>query len=171
MIIISMDYRSFRGSDATSSAAKHTYRLPDGTQISVSKFATCVDFRSKMGLERAAAPEILFNPSLIGLEFPGVHQLLSAAISRTDMDLRGELLSQIVLSGGSTLFSGFVDRLLAELRRSQPKESLIRVYASSDRGIATFAGGSILGSLSTFKQLWVTRSVRNRQRGQFESGL
>lgn len=130
---------------AAGQTAGFTYTLPDGTSI-------------PLGFERYRAPEILFNPAMIALEYPGVHHLVGTALARTDLDLRKELVSQIVLSGGSSMFSGFVDRLLTELRKVQPKDSLIRVYAPPERHLATFVGGSILASLATFKHLWVTRS-------------
>jgi hypothetical protein len=60
----------------------------------------------KIGNERFLAPEILFNPELIGLEISGVHQNIADSIQKTDVDLRRALYSNIVLSGGSTLFKG-----------------------------------------------------------------
>eukprot|EP01053_Blabericola_migrator_P009537 Blabericola_migrator_1__9536@NODE_518_length_7920_cov_188_180568_g396_i0_p3_GENE_NODE_518_length_7920_cov_188_180568_g396_i0NODE_518_length_7920_cov_188_180568_g396_i0_p3_ORF_typecomplete_len395_score52_44Actin/PF00022_19/1_9e108MreB_Mbl/PF06723_13/3_6e05MreB_Mbl/PF06723_13/2_9_NODE_518_length_7920_cov_188_180568_g396_i034784662 len=133
------------GDPAGGQATVFTYTLPDGTSLPLS-------------FERHRAPEILFNPSMVALEYPGVHQLVGLSLARTDLDLRKELTSQIVLSGGSTMFSGFVDRLLSELRRMTAKDSLIRVYAPPERQLATFVGGSILASLSTFKHLWVTHT-------------
>lgn len=43
------------------------------------------------------------------------------------MDLRRTLFSNIVLSGGSTLFKGFGDRLLSEVKKLAPKDIKIRV--------------------------------------------
>jgi centractin len=43
------------------------YRLPDGNIL-------------KMGVERSQAPEILFKPELIGLEYPGVHEMVVSCI-------------------------------------------------------------------------------------------
>jgi hypothetical protein len=57
-------------------------------------------------VERFLAPEILFNPELVGQEYPGVHQVIVDSINRTDLDLRKSLFSNIVLSGGSTLCTG-----------------------------------------------------------------
>jgi centractin len=57
-------------------------------------------------MERFKAPEILFNPEQIGLEYAGVHQVVVDSINRVDLDLRKQLFSQIVLSGGSTLCTG-----------------------------------------------------------------
>lgn len=49
------------------------------------------------------------------------------SIHKSDMDLRKVLYQNIVLSGGSTLFRGFGDRLLHEIRRLAPKDMKIRV--------------------------------------------
>jgi centractin len=60
----------------------------------------------KLGPERFRAPEILFNPEIIGQEYAGVHQVVVDSIGRVDLDLRKALFSNIVLSGGSTLCKG-----------------------------------------------------------------
>jgi len=123
---------------------QHQYKLPDGSVIS-------------LGTERFRAPEILFNPSLIGLEYPGIHELLATAINRADLDLRMTLFSQIVLSGGSTMFEKFGDRLLNEVKKLAPKDIKIRISAPPERKLSTWIGGSILASLATFKKMWVTK--------------
>jgi actin-related protein len=63
-------------------------------------------FFYQLGPERFRAPEILFNPELIGQEYAGVHQVVVDSINRVDLDLRKSLFSNIVLSGGSTLCKG-----------------------------------------------------------------
>jgi actin-related protein len=60
----------------------------------------------KVGPAKFRAPELLFRPDLIGEEFEGLHEVLIYAIQKSDMDLRKTLYSNIVLSGGSTLFKG-----------------------------------------------------------------
>ena len=85
------------------------FRLPDGNTIQVGgrMFTMSLADRSrKLGPERFRAPEILFNPELIGEEYAGVHQVVVDAINRVDLDLRKSLFSNIVLSGGSTLCKG-----------------------------------------------------------------
>merc|ERR1712216_558758 len=119
-------------------------QLPDGTKI-------------KLGAERFRAPEVLSNPALIGSESDGIHQTLVRTIMRRDLDLRKTLFSQVVLSGGSTLFPGFGDRLLNDVRKIAPKDTKIRITAPPERKTATWIGGSILASLATFKTMWVRR--------------
>lgn len=61
-----------------------------------------------MGPARFRAPELLFQPDLVGDESEGLHEVLAFAIHKSDMDLRRTLFANIVLSGGSTLFKGAV---------------------------------------------------------------
>lgn len=119
------------------------YTLPDGNKI-------------KVGAERFRAPEILFDPELVGLEYSGVHQMVVDAIQRTDMDLRKSLYANIVLSGGGTLTQGFPQRLLAELQRLAVRDMKIKISAPPERKYSTWIGGSILAGLSTFRKMWIS---------------
>ncbi|NWX94768.1 ACTY protein, partial [Nothoprocta pentlandii] len=69
------------------------YTLPDGSALDV-------------GAARFRAPELLFQPELVGDESEGIHEVLAFAIHKCDLDLRRTLFANIVLSGGSTLFKG-----------------------------------------------------------------
>lgn len=75
------------------------YVLPDGSKINISN------------ADKARAPEILFRPSLIGLEYPGVHELVSNCIKACDIDLRAGLQGAIVVAGSTTLMKSFCSRL------------------------------------------------------------
>lgn len=59
------------------------YALPDGQKL-------------KVGPERFRAPEILFDPEIIGSEWPGLHQIVVDAINRSDMDLRKALFLSLI---------------------------------------------------------------------------
>lgn len=60
----------------------------------------------QIGPARFRAPELLFKPDQIGEECEGIHECLVYSIRKSDLDLRKVLYSNIVLSGGSTLFKG-----------------------------------------------------------------
>lgn len=124
--------------------AKTQYQLPDGQTVTLSS-------------ERYLSPEILFNPSLMGSEEHGAAEVLVNSILKSDLDLRSTLFSQIVLAGGSTLFQGFGDRLLHEVRARSPSHTRIRISAPPERIHSTYVGGSILASLATFKSMWATK--------------
>lgn len=76
------------------------------------------------------------------------------------MDLRRVLFSQMVLSGGSTMFPGFGERLLHEVKNHSmaPQDTKIRIAAPPERLFSTWVGGSILASLATFKSMWVSKA-------------
>lgn len=122
-----------------------SYILPDGRTVEIG-----------VG-PRLRAPEILFRPDIIGQEFEGVHELLVSSISKADMDLRKIFYQNIVLSGGSTLFKGFGDRLLNEVKNISSKDLKIRISAPQERLYSTWIGGSILASLESFKRMWISR--------------
>ncbi|GAB1598577.1 alpha-centractin [Argonauta hians] len=129
---------------------KAAYTLPDGNVIEV-------------GPARFRAPELLFKPDQIGEECEGIHECLVYSIRKSDLDLRKVLYSNIVLSGGSTLFKGFGDRLLTEVKKLAPKDLRIRISAPQERLYSTWIGGSILASLDTFKKMWVSKREYNEE--------
>jgi len=130
--------------EETVESERSQYQLPDGSMLEV-------------GPSRFRAPELLFRPDLIGEECEGIHEVLAYSIQKSDMDLRKTLFSNIVLSGGSTLFKGFGDRLMSEVKKLAPKDLKIKISAPKERLYSTWIGGSILASLDTFKKMWVSK--------------
>ncbi|KAI9356730.1 actin-like protein [Zopfochytrium polystomum] len=131
------------GSPSALGGRSDEYTLPDGNVV-------------RLGPERFRAPEILFNPDLVGLEYPGIHQVVVDAINKADMDLRKALFANIVLSGGTTHLRGFGDRLLNEVKKLALKDIKIKISAPPERKYSTWIGGSILASLNTFKKMWLS---------------
>ena len=121
------------------------YALPDGNIISV-------------GDARFMCPEALFTPDLIGLDEPGLATVAYGALQKTDPGIRNELYGNIVLAGGSTMFDHLDDRLLQELTSLAPTVPKISVVAPPERTFSAWIGGSILSSLSTFADQWITRA-------------
>jgi len=124
------------------------YTLPDGKKIQIGSNV------------REDAAEVLFDPSLIGLEYPGIHNCVADSIAKSELDLRRKLYASIVLSGGSTMFKGFGDRMLQELSVT---DSQVKIFAPVDRILSTWVGGSILSCLHTFKNMWITRKQYQEQ--------
>lgn len=77
---------------------------------------------------------------------------------KTDIDIRKDLYNNIVMSGGSTMFSGIAERVQKEVETLAPPSMKIKVVAPPERQYSVWIGGSILSSLSTFQQMWVSKS-------------
>jgi actin len=69
---------------------------------------------------------------------------------KCDVDVRKDLYSNIVLSGGSTMYNGIAERLNKEVVALAPSAMKIKVIAPPERKFSVWIGGSILSSLSTF---------------------
>lgn len=102
------------------------------------------------------APSVLFEPSLIGSEEIGISGCVIESIMKSDIDLRRNLFSSIVLCGGSTLFKGFGKLLLDEITKRAPPDIGIRISAPPKRLTSAWVGGSLLASLPSFSEQWYT---------------
>ena len=128
-----------------SSELEKTYELPDGNVITV-------------GNERFRCPEVLFQPSFIGREASGIHDCTFQTIMKCDVDIRKDLYANIVLSGGTTMYPGIGERMTKELNALAPSTMKIKVVAPPERKYSVWIGGSILASLSTFQQMWISKA-------------
>merc|ERR1712126_433757 len=141
---IALDYDTELKSTAESSDKEKTYELPDGNIITV-------------GAERFRCAEVLFQPSFIGKEASGIHDTSFQSIMKCDVDIRKDLYANVVLSGGTTMFQGIGERMTKELTALAPSTMKIKVVAPPERKYSVWIGGSILSSLSTFQQMWISK--------------
>lgn len=132
------------GDAESSSTVEETYELPDGNVITI-------------GNERFRCPEVLFQPNFIGNESAGIHNLVFDSINKCDVDIRRDLYSNVVISGGTTMFPNLDQRLKNELDALSPQAMTPKVVAPPERKYSVWIGGSILASLSTFEEMWVTK--------------
>jgi actin len=133
-----------------SSTVDKLYELPDGTIITV-------------GNERFRCPEVLFQPSLVGMEANGIHELVHRCIMNCSADIRSDLCANIVLSGGTTMFQGISERmnkeLTAHIAKSSPTSRMkVGVVAPPMRKFSTWIGGSLIASMSSFEAMWITKA-------------
>eukprot|EP01084_Bolivina_argentea_P036339 67248_1 len=125
---------------------EQNYELPDGQVITIDS-------------ERFKAPEILFKSG----NLDGIHKNLFFSIIYCDVDIRRDLYSNIVLSGGSTMFNGFKERVNKEITTLAPQSFRPEVIASENRKHLSWIGGSILSSLSTLEEMWITKEEYQRE--------
>jgi actin-like protein 6A len=123
------------------------YELPDGKYVDLKE-------------ERVSILEKLFHPMREFHGFHGYHQMIIDSISKCDLDVRKEMYSNIFVCGGNTLFGGFPERLQKQLYNSSAQSLKIKIIVHSsipERKFSSWIGGSILSSLGTFHQLWLSK--------------
>jgi len=118
-------------------------------------------YSAQFGPERYLSGEIYFNHSHLSFTTPDppktISTMLTSSLGVCDPDLRLNLLSNVVLTGGGSLMTGFADRLNFELGRLHGSAKLQAAGVALERKYGAWLGGSILASLGTFQQLWISR--------------
>ncbi|KAF9008686.1 actin-like protein Arp4p [Cyathus striatus] len=119
-------------------------------------------YNAYFGPERFQVGELFFfhTPQLVASN-PNLPKHIPALITDSlracDPELRQVLMGNVVLTGGGSLFAGFADRLAAELTRSFPHTKIHAPGNPIERRFGGWLGGSILASLGTFHQLWISK--------------
>jgi actin-related protein len=150
-----------------SSDSNSTYQLPDGTSI---------DLSTSFGKDLCQIPELLFADTLPfeagesqqtqqllpTMSNSPLHKLVHESLLAVgDVDMRKELAGSICVTGGSSLLSNVDTRLSQELSSILPafvKPKIVASRISVERSCASWIGGSILTSLGSFQQLWLSRT-------------
>ena len=124
--------------------------MPDGNRV---------DLR----LARYTIPELNMNCSPLRNEYPDIKsipEIVAESLSESNVDIRKLLANNCVLAGGNTLFKGFQQRLNLELQNILPKILTTRFVSPGplERRSSAWTGGSILATLGSFQQLWISKA-------------
>ncbi|KAL8446011.1 hypothetical protein Emag_004863 [Eimeria magna] len=167
------------GGDAPEeSTAPSSYELPDGTQIDCSGIRHAVGellFQPQAALEalQVIQPAALRqDPDELLQGFVGLPSAVADCVYASDVDVRRDLLSAVILTGGLSLTPGLAERFSDELHseafgpcshNSGLKVRVVCPSSHTERRSAAWLGGSILASLGTFQEMWISKQEYEEQ--------
>eukprot|EP00388_Colpodella_angusta_P045860 GDKK01067493.1.p1 GENE.GDKK01067493.1~~GDKK01067493.1.p1 ORF type:complete len:382 (-),score=-15.22 GDKK01067493.1:54-1199(-) len=134
-----------KGFCVESRSVEKLFRLPDGQEVYLNE-------------NRFTAPEILLSPKEYSAPMEGWHEVINETIQCCDPSIRPELYASVVLGGGNTLFPKLDERIQREVSLLAPKGIVTKCVAFRNRLYGAWIGGSIIGSLSTFPCMWVSKA-------------
>ncbi|KAJ1526861.1 hypothetical protein ONE63_008419 [Megalurothrips usitatus] len=116
--------------------------------------------------ERFHIPEALFDPSIVpmrgggvGNTMLGVGHIVTTSVGMCDVDVRPALYGSVVVTGGNSFIQGFPERLNRDLSMRIPSSMRLKMISAngcSERRFGAWIGGSILASIGTFQQMWIS---------------
>ena len=156
---VSCDYEADKKLDKETTYYNSIHKLPDGRKIRISS-------------EKFEATEILFDPTKVDNEQPGIHEMVFNSIDECAMDVKKDLYNSIVLSGASTMFAGYASRIENEIKNFYIKKNLaqsdnkkikinINIIDSPRRKYSVFIGATVLANTynqNENTQYWITKA-------------
>jgi len=119
-------------------------------------------YQVRLGSERALAPEILFDPTLLGItKTAGLGDAIRASLESIGTGgPRRKVLSHVHLCGGTSHQPGMRARVLAELRANCPSLArTIRLTHASEDGGDAWRGARAFSRSSAFADSLITQGA------------
>ncbi|KAL3839809.1 hypothetical protein ACJIZ3_024400 [Penstemon smallii] len=108
--------------------------------------------------ERFLVPEMIFRPADLGMNQAGLAECIVRSVNSCHPHLHPVLYESIILTGGTTLFPRFAQRLEKELRPLVPDEYQVKITTQEDPILGVWRGGSLLASSPDFESMCVTKA-------------
>ncbi|XP_015855026.1 actin-related protein 5 isoform X1 [Peromyscus maniculatus bairdii] len=121
-----------------------------------------------VGTERIRAPEIIFQPSLIGEEQAGIAETLHYVLDRYPKAVQDTLVQNVFLTGGNVMYPGMKARMEKELLEMRPFQSSFQVQLASNPVLDAWYGARdwALDHLED-SGAWVTRKDYEEKGGEY----
>ncbi|KAL2209771.1 Actin/actin-like protein [Sarocladium strictum] len=107
--------------------------------------------------ERFTVPELIFSPSDIGMQQPGLADAIRESLDGLPIGLWPGLLANIVVVGGNALFDGFIQRLQKEVVQRFPDDCVVRVARPENPITSSVVGGMHLANHVNIERVVVTK--------------
>ena len=105
---------------------------------------------------------ILSDAITIGTESAPIHEIIYNSIIKCDAAIHEDLCDNVVLIDKSTLLPDIADQVQTEIAALAPSTTKGQITVTQESENAAWLGGSILASLATFQQMWISQQEYNK---------
>lgn len=137
-----------------------------------------------LNVERIRVPEVVFQPSIAGVDQAGLAEIVGTLLRQrlaypieqqaengtptgSTVLLRDQLLRDVFLTGGNTLFKGFDERLRAELAPQLPPSAPLAIRRASDPVLDAWRGAAEWVGTDSWRAAQVTREEYLEKGGEY----
>ncbi|XP_069682790.1 actin-related protein 5 isoform X1 [Periplaneta americana] len=141
--------------------------VSSGTTSANNSGNTAETHQLHVGIERIRAPEILFQPSMIGSGEAGLAETIEFVLRGYPADVQSALVSNVFLTGGCAALPGLSERLRRELLEMRPFKSTFNVTIANNTTLDAWYGAQTFSSSPDLNQYLVTRSEYEERGGEY----
>nr|XP_009669440.1 PREDICTED: actin-related protein 5 isoform X2 [Struthio camelus australis] len=121
-----------------------------------------------LGTERIRAPEIVFQPSLIGEDQAGIAETMQYVLERYPKEQQAVLVQNVFLTGGNAMYPGLKARVQRELLEMRPFQSSFQVHLASSPILDAWYGARDWAvEYMTREEGWITRKDYEEKGGEY----
>jgi actin-related protein 5 len=122
-----------------------------------------------LNVERIRVPEVVFQPSIAGVDQAGIVEIAGGILTQRlkDHPHRTDILKDIFLTGGNTMFQGFDERLKRELRAVLDVDWRLKVRKAGDPILDAWRGAARWAGEASSTKYFVTRAEFQEKGGEY----
>ncbi|XP_046989142.1 actin-related protein 5 isoform X1 [Schistocerca americana] len=120
-----------------------------------------------LGVELQRAPELLFQPSMLGSVEAGLAEMTEYALRTYSPEIRSSLIRNVLLVGGCAQLPGLAQRFHRELVEVSPFKSVVNVRVAVDPALDPWYGARDFAASELLKEALVSRQDYEERGGEF----
>ncbi|XP_050415648.1 actin-related protein 5 [Patella vulgata] len=97
-------------------------------------------YQLHLAVEKIRVPEILFQPSMVGIEQAGIAESMDYVLKKYQPEDQNKLVKCVFLTGGNSNIPNFKERMEKELLEMRPFQSTFTVYKAANPSLDAWLG-------------------------------
>ena len=95
-----------------------------------------------IGIERFRCPEVIFRPSMIGVDQTGIVDTIEYVLQQYPEEIQSRLIHNYFVTGGNTLYPGFSQRMRKDLTEILPIHTEFVIHMAERQDLDSWRGAS-----------------------------